>query len=334
MSDVMNKEDSPENALLWTREQEELLKDWCDISNCFRWLHEQASFKNREINNRIALPVIVLSTLTGTANFAMKSLVSEPYQIYASAAIGAINIFCGILTTIQTYFKYAENTEAHSSASKLWSKLHRVIQIELAIEPAKRKHPNEFLKYCIDEYNKLVETSPSIPAEIAEDFKNKFKKVNDVFKPDIYDKLTSTQTYINYLSRANSNKNNINVLNSIHTDQDVLSEVKINVAERRYSEPILPKSNIVINKIEKGNLVERIDSKDMIKKELEQIRPNIKNLINQLEMMKSPYTKAESPKNLSEDSNDFIYDSEKKENVSKENITGIIQVNIDNVKNL
>ena len=80
--------------------------------------------------------------------------------------------------------------------------------------------------------------------------------------------------------------------------------------------------------------MERIDSKDMIKKELEQIRPNIKNLINQLEMMKSPYTKAESPKNLSEDSNDFIYDSEKKENVSKENITGIIQVNIDNVKNL
>ena len=332
MSDVMNGEDSPENALLWTREQEELLKDWCDIANCFRWLHEQASFKNRDINNKIALPVIVLSTLTGTANFAMKSLVSEQYQIYASAVIGGINIFCGILTTIQTYFKYAENTEAHSSASKLWSKLQRVIQIELSIDPVKRKHPNEFLKYCIDEYNKLTETSPSIPTDIAEDFKNKFKKVNDVFKPDIYDKLTSTQTYINYLSRASAKHEKMetkNGLKSIHIDQDFSTEEKLENSERRYSDSGKPRFSIPNNKLDDSSVVKRINisAKDMVKKELEEIRPNIKKLIQRMEIMKSPYTKPDSP--INSDSSD-----ETTENVSKEKETDIIEVHIDSVKSI
>ena len=332
MSDVMNGEDSPENALLWTREQEELLKDWCDIANCFRWLHEQASFKNRDINNKIALPVIVLSTLTGTANFAMKSLVAEEYQIYASAAIGGINIFCGILTTIQTYFKYAENTEAHSSASKLWSKLQRVIQIELSIDPVKRKHPNEFLKYCIDEYNKLTETSPSIPADIAEDFKNKFKKVNDVFKPDIYDKLTSTQTYINYLSRASAKNEKVetkNGLKSIHIDQDFSTEEKLENSERRYSDSGKSRFSIPNNKLDDSSVVKRINisAKDIVKKELEEIRPNIKKLIQRMEIMKSPYTKPDSP--INSDSSD-----ETTENVSKEKETDIIEVHIDSVKSI
>jgi len=278
------------------------------------------------------LPVIVLSTLTGTANFAMKSLVAEQYQMYASAAIGGVNILCGILTTIQTYFKYAENTEAHSSASKLWSKLQRVIQIELSIEPAKRKHPNEFLKYCIDEYNKLTETSPTIPPEIAEEFRNKFKKVNDVFKPDIYDKLTSAQTYINYMSRASSKQQNVenkNELKSVQIDKDYSSIQKLDLAERRYSDPGRPRFSIIKNKgiLDESGTVERVNvsAKDAVKKELEDIRPNIKKLIQNMEKMKSPYKPADSP--INSDSSDEATESKEKE-------TDKIEINIDSVKSI
>jgi len=197
----MNQEDELENQVLWTKEQEELLKDWCDIANCFRWMHEQSSFKYKRINNQIALPVIVLSTLTGTANFGMNSLIPQSAQKFASAIVGGINIFCGVLTTVQTYFKYAETSEAHGTASKLWSKLQRIIGIELAIERAKRKRPNEFLKYCIEEYNKLKETSPVIPSDIAHQFRIRFKRVHTVYKPDVYEHLGATLTYTDYLSR-------------------------------------------------------------------------------------------------------------------------------------
>lgn len=205
MSDVMNQEDELENQVLWTKEQEELLKDWCDIANCFRWMHEQSSFKYKRINNQIALPVIVLSTLTGTANFGMNSLIPQSAQKFASAIVGGINIFCGVLTTVQTYFKYAETSEAHGTASKLWSKLQRIIGIELAIERAKRKRPNEFLKYCIEEYNKLKETSPVIPSDIAHQFRIRFKRVHTVYKPDVYEHLGATLTYTDYLSRNANN---------------------------------------------------------------------------------------------------------------------------------
>lgn len=344
MSDIMNKEDSPETALLWTREQEELLKDWCDIANCFRWIHEQASFKNRDLNNKIALPVIILSTLTGTANFALDSLVAEQYKVYASAAIGCVNIFCGILTTVQTYFKYAENTEAHSTASKLWGKFQRVIQIELAIDPAKRKHPNDFLKYCIDEYNKLTETSPSVPVDIAEEFKNKFNNVENVFKPDIYDRLTGTQTYINYLTRASSKQDPLvhkNELQSIHIDQDGSIDEKTNiVVDRRFSYPQLkPKLNTMVpnrlkttDDIELGNInIDKIttSAKDQVQKELEMIKPNIKKLISRIETMKSPYTQGvDSPLNISESVD------EPKENESKEINSNLTKDIINNVKNL
>lgn len=201
----MNQEDELENQVLWTKEQEELLKDWCDIANCFRWMHEQSSFKYKRINNQIALPVIVLSTLTGTANFGMNSLIPQSAQKFASAIVGGINIFCGVLTTVQTYFKYAETSEAHGTASKLWSKLQRIIGIELAIERAKRKRPNEFLKYCIEEYNKLKETSPVIPSDIAHQFRIRFKRVHTVYKPDVYEHLGATLTYTDYLSRNANN---------------------------------------------------------------------------------------------------------------------------------
>ena len=197
----LNQEDLSENVVLWTKEQEELLKDWCDIANCFRWMHEQSSFKYKRINNQIALPVIVLSTLTGTANFGMSSLIPQPSQKIASAVIGGINIFCGVLTTIQTYFQYAENTEAHSTASKAWSKFQRTVGIELAIDRAKRKKPNEFLKYCIEEYNKLKESSPVIPPDIAHQFRVRFKRVHNVYKPDVYEHLGHTLTFTDYLSR-------------------------------------------------------------------------------------------------------------------------------------
>lgn len=347
MSDVLNREDSPETALLWTREQEELLKEWGDIANCFRWLHEQASFKNRDINNKIALPVIILSTLTGTANFALDSLVSEQYKVLASAAIGGVNILCGILTTIQTYFKYAENTESHSSASKLWSKFQRVIQIELAIDPAKRKHPNEFLKYCIDEYNKLIETSPTIPEDIAKEFKHKFKESENIYKPDIYDRLTGTQTYINYLSRVSYNKKenqeNKNELKSIRVDSDESADDKINIVDRRFSFPQLkPKSNAIgSNKIKTTDDIElgvmnvekfTISAKDQVKKELEMIRPNIKELINKIETSKTPFTNpVDSPITFSDSVDE---DKEKKENESKENNSNLTKDILNNVKNL
>ena len=292
MSDVMNKEDTPENATLWTREQEELLKDWCDIANCFRWMHEESSFKYRKLNNKIALPVIVLSTLTGTANFAMKSFVPNNSQQYALAVVGAINIFCGVLTTVQTYFKYAELTEGHLTASKMWSKFQRTVGIELAIDRTKRRHPNEFLKYCIDEYNKLKETSPMIPKSIAMDFKNKFKNVKNIYKPDVYDNIGNTLTYLDYMNR-NEKPIPPTELQSIQVDSDIGTMIKSRpsmfnhppvkeLARNFIGEQI---NREVCKSLNQGDYIHKAaaNHKEEINRELKELKPNIKGLIHKIQ---------------------------------------------------
>ena len=90
----------------WTREQEELLAEWADIATCYRWLHSRCEKLYRVRNYTFTIPVIILSTLTGTANFAMDSFVPEENKQIAMAAVGSVNIFAGILSTLQNFLRY------------------------------------------------------------------------------------------------------------------------------------------------------------------------------------------------------------------------------------
>ena len=61
-------------------------------------------------------------------------------------------------------------------------------------------HVNQILKMCKEEFDRLMETSPNIPDEIIKEFKNKFKdslEYDDIIKPEICDKLISTETFRN-----------------------------------------------------------------------------------------------------------------------------------------
>lgn len=169
----------------WTHEQEGLLAKWCEVSACYRWLHEKAEKKFRAKHYKYTIPVIIMSTLAGTANFGIDSYVPEEYKQYAQMGIGSVNILAGIISTLQNFFRYAELMESHRSCGISWSKLQRDISVELALDPLRRKHAYDFLKLCRAEYDRLMEQSPSIPADIINIFKKQFKKNNDFKRPDI-----------------------------------------------------------------------------------------------------------------------------------------------------
>ena len=57
---------------IWKKEEEELLREWSDKAQCFRWLHTKSHQKYRWINAYFTIPVIILSTLTGAANFSQE----------------------------------------------------------------------------------------------------------------------------------------------------------------------------------------------------------------------------------------------------------------------
>ena len=114
----------------WTKEQEELLAEWADISSCYNWMYTQGEKLSAHKNMMITVPVIILSTLSGSANFILSSAGNNAInQTYGQIIIGCVSIFTGVLTTLGNFFRYAQNSEANRGAAISWGKLHRNISV-------------------------------------------------------------------------------------------------------------------------------------------------------------------------------------------------------------
>jgi len=171
----------------WSRENEEILVEWCDVAQCYKWLNLRAHTKYSYLHAWFTIPAITLSTITGTASFAQSSL-PTPYT-YAPMLIGAVNIFIGILTTIQQYLKISELNEAHRVSMISWDKFSRNIRIELAKRSEERVEAGQFLKICRNEYDRLMESSPIIPDKVVQEFNEKFRGKEGSTKRKHFDKI-------------------------------------------------------------------------------------------------------------------------------------------------
>ena len=183
----------------WSPDNEKILVEWCDIAQCYKWLNLRAHNKLSSMHAWFTIPAIIFSTISGTASFAQESF-PENIRIYAPAVIGTINITIGILTTIQQYLKISELNEAHRVSAISWDKFARNIRIELSKKPVERDHAGHFLKLCRQEFDRLMETSPSINDKVIKEFKAKFsgkdgsqqrRTYERLKKPDICDTIVS-----------------------------------------------------------------------------------------------------------------------------------------------
>ena len=206
----------------WKEYHENILVDWADKALCYRWLHSKSSSKYIRLRNLYTIPVIILSTLTGTANFALER-VPEEYQGYCQIGIGSLNILAGIITTVSQFLKINELSEAHRVSSISWDKFYRNIRVELVKCPEDRINVGYLIKSCKDEYDRLMETCPTIDTNIINEFNKTFKvksKIDDekkkealksLSKPEILDSLESTKNIV-YKVDKKSNDNLMNII--------------------------------------------------------------------------------------------------------------------------
>ena len=238
----------------WTVDHEDILIEWADKAMCFRWLHSRAHALYSKLNYNYTIPVIVISTLTGTANFA-QDRVPVAYQGYFVMLVGGFNILAGIITTIQQFLKITQLNEAHRVSSIAWDKFYRNIKIELARHPDERIHVNQMLKMCKEEFDRMMETSPVIPDEIIKEFREKFKdsiEYDEIIKPEICDKMISTETFRNQWSSQDNltKKRNLKAQKDLKMKQ-IIREFKASFTTLQGREPI--RSEIT------DNLKDRID---------------------------------------------------------------------------
>jgi len=219
----------------WTEDHELVLVEWADKAMCYRWLHARSNIAYSNLHLLFTIPVIIMSTLTGTANFAF-----QKYDLYiqniASSIIGCINIFAAILSTVAQFLKIAELNEAHRVSGIAWDKFYRNIKVELAKHPNERMSPLHMLKISKEEFDRLMETSPNIKANIIADFKKTFNFSNDVIKqtkfehlkkPEICDELISTDEFRHHWFKQDPTIRSIETCKELEMRRETSTKKKI-----------------------------------------------------------------------------------------------------------
>ena len=189
----MSKKENEEKEIIWHQQQENILKKWSEIGSSYRFMHDRAFLYYETQNFRFALPVIMISTITGTANFAQASF-PENWQSYVPLFAGFLNLTAGLITTIAQFLRVSELLEGHRAASIAYSKFSRNISVELSLPVDERScGGREFIAGCRIELDRLIEQSPNVPLHIVKLFGKKFEKA-EFIKPDILE-ITGVEVY-------------------------------------------------------------------------------------------------------------------------------------------
>lgn len=179
MSEEINMEET------WNEYHENILRQWGEAAACYRYMHHRSFLMYKKMSLQFNLPVIVLSTITGTANFAQTTLPAS-IQPAAPSIIGGLNLVAGLIATIMQFLKVNELMENHRTAALGHGSLSRNIRLQLALPRIERKKEGlKFVDECKAMYDSLLEQSPPIPKKILLNFEKEYP-IDGVFtKPEI-----------------------------------------------------------------------------------------------------------------------------------------------------
>lgn len=177
----------------WTERLEEYFVSTGEKANCLAWVHKKCEGLYSTRKTFIDLPVIVGSGAIAFLNAGSQSMFDDAR--ISSIALGIGSLVVGILNTMGTYFGWAKRAEGHRISAIHYAKLYRFIAVEMALPRDERMSPNNLLKMVKDQYDRLAEISPMIPASIIHKFQRRFKKVTDIHKPEEANGLHKIKVY-------------------------------------------------------------------------------------------------------------------------------------------
>ena len=162
---------SDEKDKKWHDQQLIILKGWAEISASYRWLHYRTHIRYKIKNYCYMIPIIIMSTITGTANFAQGE-VPLVFVDYAPLIIGTVNILSAILTTIYQFAKISELMESHRISSINYGKLSRNIDMQINLpEEYRSTTGSDFMKDVKAELDRLIDQSQTIPKDLLHRYK-------------------------------------------------------------------------------------------------------------------------------------------------------------------
>lgn len=141
----------------WTPRMDELLQDWRGrIYAAQSAYYEEAERLHRQ-NYWLGIPVIIVSSMVGTAVFA-----DWGKDGALKWFVGSVSIIAAILASLQTFLKFGENATLHGAAADWFAAIRRDIDEVLALPSELRGHPKHTLDSIRQEINKASQKSPEL----------------------------------------------------------------------------------------------------------------------------------------------------------------------------
>jgi hypothetical protein len=166
----------------WSSQVEDILAHEGERCSGLAWLHTRAEVLTSGYNSYVQVPVIILSTLAGTASVGSATLFGGDTTT-SSIAIGLVSIGVGILNTLGGFFAFAKRSEAHRIAHLSYSKLSSKISIELSLPRNQRMSAEGLLTHVRETMERLAETTPNCPVSIVAEFNKKYEHETKISLP-------------------------------------------------------------------------------------------------------------------------------------------------------
>lgn len=151
----------------WNPDLESVIKREGEQSQSLFWLHNEASKWAALQNDAIQIPTIILASVTG--------FLSATSYLIPPIGIGAMSLSAGLLNTINSYFRFSQQSEAHRVTAQLYLKTFKNIEMELALPIYQRESANTLLKDLRQTMLRISEVAPSIPSTIIDKYNRVFK---------------------------------------------------------------------------------------------------------------------------------------------------------------
>lgn len=170
----------------WTPNQEALLKTWYDKARVYAWLHAQSHAYFKKLNYAFAIPCILLSTFSGSANFMLSGGGEDDGpSATTSMTLGVVNLFTAMLMSTNQFLKLAESADRHKTLSVGYGKFVRNVNAQLSLDSADREPGIQFVMSCQKDIDGLIEQSPDIPENVLKRFHREFDHDASMTLPDI-----------------------------------------------------------------------------------------------------------------------------------------------------
>ena len=187
----METKPTEDTSILWNAATESLIKALGEKSLSLSWLHNRAESRYNYLNNFLAIPAIIISTITGVGTAGLGATDTVKW-ITAS-----LSITVSVISTLNSYFSFAKRAEAHRITAINYSKLYLMISIELSLPRTKRMAVKSFLKVVSEQIQRLNEIQPTVPDMVIRQYNLKFKdEPPTIAKPEITNGLVELQVYI------------------------------------------------------------------------------------------------------------------------------------------